>query len=73
MLFHSVTEDVECRNCLAKSCPYCVRNSLLEDQKTFNHIIGYINKQNNEIMMPASSQIATNLSKKPNKFIFEKI
>ena len=34
MLFHSVTEeDVERRNCLAKSCPYCVRNSLLEDQK----------------------------------------
>ena len=37
MLFHSVTEeDVERRNCLAKSCPYCVRNSLLEDQ---NHSI----------------------------------
>ena len=34
MLFHSVTEeDVERRNCLAKSCPYCVRNSLLEDLK----------------------------------------
>ena len=36
MLFHSVTEeDVERRNCLTKSCPYCVRNSLLEleDQK----------------------------------------
>ena len=29
----SVTEeDVVRRNCLAKSCPYCVRNSLLEDQ-----------------------------------------
>ena len=37
MLFHSVTEeDVKRRNCLAKSCPYCVRNSLLEDQ---NHSI----------------------------------
>ena len=37
MLFHSVTEeDVVRRNCLAKSCPYCVRNSLLEDQ---NHSI----------------------------------
>ena len=37
MLFHSVTEDdVERRNCLAKSCPYCVRNSVLEDQ---NHSI----------------------------------
>ena len=37
MLFHSVTEEnVERRNCLAKSCPYCVRNSLLEDQ---NHSI----------------------------------
>ena len=23
-------EDVEHGNCLAKSCPYCVRNSLLE-------------------------------------------
>ena len=33
----SVTEeDVVRRNCLAKSCPYCVRNSLLEDQ---NHSI----------------------------------
>ena len=31
MLFHSVTEeDIECLNCLAKSCPYCVQNSLLE-------------------------------------------
>ena len=39
MLFHSVTEeDVVRRNFLAKSCPYCVRNSLLEDQ---NHSIGY--------------------------------
>ena len=37
MLFHSVTEeDVERRSCLAKSCPNCVRNSLLEDQ---NHSI----------------------------------
>ena len=37
MLFHSVTEeDVVRRNCLAKSCTYCVRNSLLEDQ---NHSI----------------------------------
>ena len=37
MLFHSVTEeDVERLNCLVKSCPYCVRNSLLEDQ---NHLI----------------------------------
>ena len=37
MLFHSVTEeDVVRRNCLAKSCPYCVRNRLLEDQ---NHSI----------------------------------
>ena len=37
MLFHSVTEeDVVRRNCLAKSCPYCVRNSLLDDQ---NHSI----------------------------------
>ena len=35
MLFHSVTEeDVERRNCLTKSCPYCVRNSLLEDQNS---------------------------------------
>ena len=34
---YSVTEeDVVRRNCLAKSCPYCVRNSLLEDQ---NHSI----------------------------------
>ena len=41
MLFHSVTEeDVVRRNCLAKSCPYCVRNSLLEDQ---NHsIVKYV-------------------------------
>ena len=29
-------EDVERRNCLAKSYPYCVRNILLEDQ---NHSI----------------------------------
>ena len=37
MLLHSVSgEDVERRNCLAKSCPYCVRNSLSEDQ---NHSI----------------------------------
>ena len=37
MLFHSVTEeDVVRRNCLAKSCPYCVQNSLSEDQ---NHSI----------------------------------
>ena len=34
LVFISVTEeDVERRNCLAKSCPYCVRNSPLEDQK----------------------------------------
>ena len=37
VLIHSITEeDVERRNFLAKSCPNCVRNSLLEDQ---NHSI----------------------------------
>ena len=44
MLFHSVTEeDVERRNCLAKSCPYSyyVQNSLLEDQ---NHSIVFLKK-----------------------------
>ena len=36
-IFHSVTEeDVERRNCLAKSCSYSVRNSLLE---VLNHSI----------------------------------
>ena len=53
MLFHSVIEeDVERRNCLAKSCPYCVQNSLLEDQ---NHsIVDIVNKAinyNNNIII----------------------
>ena len=50
---------------------YVLYNKMYAMAPDYFYAKNSLHNNNNEIMMPALSQIATNLSKEPNKFIFE--